>query len=100
GTSQYNLCLYDDTGALIADLNVAKAGASCGTPPVACWKTISTLGYKYGDKATSADGVAKIVAKGGDPLKGKIILKAANNLTLGQANLPTGITAQLMNDTQ
>jgi len=31
------------------------------------------------------EGVAKIVAKGGDALKGKVIFKAANNLSLGQA---------------
>jgi hypothetical protein len=100
GGSQYNLCLYDDTGTLIADLNVNQAGQLCGTPPVPCWKAISTLGYKYGDKATAAEGVAKIVVKGGDPLKGKGVFKAANKVSLGQANLPTGIAAQLLNDTQ
>jgi hypothetical protein len=100
GTSQYNLCLYDDTGALVADLNVDKAGASCGTPPKPCWKVISTLGYKYLDPETTADGVAKIVGKGGDALKGKVVFKASNNVTLGQANLPTGIAAALLNNTQ
>jgi hypothetical protein len=100
GTSQYNLCLYDDAGTLVADLNVNQAGAMCGTPPKPCWKPISTLGYKYLDKAATADGVAKIIGKGGDALKGKVVLKAANNAALGQTNLPTGIAASLSGNTQ
>jgi len=83
-------------GALLVD----RAGEDCGTPPGPCWKAISTKGYKYKDKDASADGVAKIVAKGGDPLQGKVVLKAANNAPKGQTSLPTGIAPQLANDTQ
>jgi hypothetical protein len=79
---------------------VARAGEDCGTPPAPCWKAISTKGWKYKDKDASADGVAKIVAKGGAPLQGKLVVKAANNAAKGQTSLPTGIAPLLENDTQ
>jgi hypothetical protein len=100
GSTVYSLCLYDDTATLAAALEVARAGQDCGTPPRPCWQAISTKGYKYKDKDASAAGVAKIVAKGGDPLTGKVVVKAANNAAKGQTSLPTGIAPQLENDTQ
>jgi hypothetical protein len=72
----------------------------CGLPPTPCWKAISTFGYKYVDKATASEGMQKIIGKGGEPLQGKVIAKAANNADLGQTALPTGIAAQLLDDTQ
>jgi hypothetical protein len=98
GATALAVCLYDDAATLVAALEVERAGADCGTPPGPCWKVISTKGYKYKDKDASADGVAKIVLKGGEPQKGKVVVKAANNAANGQTSLPTGIAPQLLND--
>lgn len=100
GTTAYNICLYNDTATLIADLLVDRAGDMCGVPPGPCWSAISTSGYKYVDKEAASDGMQKLIGKGGDPLKGKVVAKAANNAALGQTSLPTGIAAQLLNNYQ
>jgi len=63
-------------------------------------EAISTKGYKYGDKTLSADGIQKIVGKGGDPGKGSIQAKGKNNAAKGQTALPTGIAALLASDTK
>jgi hypothetical protein len=71
GTS-YALCIYDDGGALAGDVHVARAGDVCAGQP--CWKPIGRApndpsgpgkGYRYKDIAVSADGVRKILYKGG-----------------------------------
>jgi hypothetical protein len=79
---------------------VARAGQDCGTPARPCWKAISTTGYKYKDKDTSADGILKIIAKGGAASQGKIILLGKNNASKGQLSLPTGIAPLLLNNTK
>ena len=79
---------------------VARAGQDCGAPPKSCWKALSDTGYKYGDKDTSADGILKIIAKGGDAGKGKMIVLGKNNASKGQTSLLTGIAAALQGNTK
>lgn len=71
GTS-YALCIYNDADALAGDVFVARAGDLCAGQP--CWKPIGHApndpggpgkGYRYKDLALSADGVRKILYKGG-----------------------------------
>lgn len=100
GTTSYTVCIYDDADALAGQMVVARAGQDCGTPAKPCWKAISTKGYKYKDKDTSADGILKIIAKAGDPGKGKLILLGKNNSSKGQLSLPTGIAPLLQNNTK
>jgi len=100
GTTSYTVCIYDDADALVGQMVVARAGQDCGTPPRPCWKAISTSGYKYKDKDTSADGILKIIEKGGGSGQGKLILLGKNNSSKGQLSLPTGIAAALQNNTK
>jgi hypothetical protein len=99
GTTKYAVCIYDDGNVLVADLLVDRAGAIC-LPGKPCWKAVSDKGYKFKDKATASDGVKKILGKGGDAEKGKVIVKAKNTEKKGQTNLPTGIAAALNESTQ
>ena len=96
----YAICIYDDLDALVGELLVERAGAECGTPPKPCWSAISDKGYKYGDKDTSADGILKMVMKGGDAGKGSVVVIGKNNSSKGQASLPTDIALLLSNNTQ
>jgi hypothetical protein len=67
---------YDDTGTLVTELTVDRAAQLCGDPAKVCWTPISTKGYRYKDRDASADGVQKIVVKGGSAGRGKVVLKA------------------------
>lgn len=80
GTS-YALCIYDDGGALAGDVLVARAGDLCAGQP--CWKPIGHApndprgpgkGYRYKDLALSADGVRKILYKGGSAGSSKALV--------------------------
>jgi len=92
-TTRYDVCIHDSTGTLLADLTVDRAGHQCGTRP--CWRVAGAAGYRYTDRTSSADGVGKIVLKGGDSGKGSVTLKGGNQSSKGQTALPTGIAAAL-----
>jgi hypothetical protein len=93
GTTRYDLCIYNQAGALVAELTVDRAGQTCGTRP--CWRALGTTGYRYTDNTASADGFKSITAKSGVAGKGSVKLKAANRSSKGQTSLPTGIAAAL-----
>lgn len=62
----YRVCIYNDASALVGQLEVDRAGDTCGTAP--CWKALggdppAGKGYKYKDDARAANGVAKIIYK-------------------------------------
>jgi hypothetical protein len=98
GATSYAVCVYDQGGTLVAEMQVNQAGQICGTK--ACWSAISDKGYKYTEKSASADGITKITGTGGDPEKGQIQATGQNNISKGQTALPTGVAAALMGDTQ
>ena len=98
GTTRYTVCVYDQTDAFIGSMVVDRAGLDCGARPRRCWKAISTKGYKYNDNDTTADGIQKIIMKGGDAGKGKVIVLGKNDASNGQLSLPTGITPILQNN--
>lgn len=94
GGTRYGICLYDGQDALVGELQVARAGDSCGKKP--CWKASSSGALSYKDAAASSDGVTKLSAKGGDAGKGKLSAEARNRAAKGQTALPTGLAAALM----
>lgn len=96
GGTFYDLCIYDDQDDLVAQLDVDRAGDSCGTRP--CWLPIGGLppagkGYIYKDGDASASGVTQLKVQGG--AKSQIQVTAQNNVRQGETSLSTGIAAQL-----
>jgi hypothetical protein len=96
GGTAYHVCLYDNGGALVGQLDVDRAGATCGS--AACWKAVGGdppggKGYKYTDKAATADGVTQILYLSGAAGKTKGLVKGAGS------SLPVGIAAALQNAT-
>jgi len=78
GGTAYALCIYDNAGALAGALEIDRAGDTCGS--AACWKAIggdppNGRGYTYKDDALAADGVFKVLYKGGLAGKSKVIVK-------------------------
>ncbi len=92
----FKLCIYAGaTPLLIVEMQV-PSGGTCGTK--ACWKPISTKGYKYGDKTLSSDGVKKLLLKGDGAGKSKLLIQGKDgNLPLPGLPLdPNGpVIAQL-----
>lgn len=95
GGTAFSLCLYAGTAALAGELHVDRGGDTCAGAP--CWKSIGPpptapqpgKGYRYKDAALAADGVRKLLAKGG-------AAGTSRALVVGKgANLPDGIPAAL-----
>jgi len=91
-----SLCIYDQFGALAGELIDSKPAVDCAGVP--CWKAIGRAptapegpgkGYKYRDPDAAADGIAKLIYKGGSTGSSKVVLKAAG------ANIPDGIAGAL-----
>jgi hypothetical protein len=95
GTSRYDVCVYDAVNALVGELTVVRARDTCGKSAVPCWRPVSRTGYKYRDALAASDGVRRIDVKGGDALKGHVMVTAANDAAKGQTALPLGMAAQL-----
>ena len=91
-TTDYLLCVYDASGEKLSA--EAPADGTCGTKP--CWKGLGTVGFKYGDKAGTPDGLTKAALKAGGAGKGKIRVKGAGtNLHLPTELLTTPVRVQL-----
>jgi hypothetical protein len=92
----------NSTGLAAATDTADRAGETCaGGGP--CWKPIGKApndpngpgkGYSYSDKELAADGVQKIMYRGGSDGKSKVLLKAKG------PNLPSGIAEQIENSSQ
>ncbi|MGH7787219.1 MAG: choice-of-anchor V domain-containing protein [Candidatus Binatia bacterium] len=97
----YLLCVYADANTLAGDLLIDRAGDTCDGKP--CWKSIGKApndpegpgkGYRYKDGALAADGILKLLYKGGDVGQSKVIVIGKG------AGLPGGIPAALQSATQ
>jgi glucose/arabinose dehydrogenase len=86
GGTAYRLCVYNGAGSKVIDVAVPGGGA---------WQPSSTTGYKYRTPSPAADGGAfKVLLKGGDAGKSKLLLKAKGaNLDLDA--LPLNEATQL-----
>ena len=96
GGTAYDICIYDDAGALVGSLAVDRAGDTCGAAP--CWKATggdppAGKGYKYKDDALAAAGVFKFLYKSGAVGKSKALIKGKGD------SLPDGVSALLQNST-
>jgi hypothetical protein len=89
GNTAYHVCVYDPDDQLRGEYTVDRAGDTCnnGKP---CWAAVPNKGYKYADKATTADGILKMSVSGGAAGKGKVIVGGKN---LG--TMPLGVAAAL-----
>jgi len=91
-TTNYLLCLYDNSGEKLSAQ--APADRMCGTTP--CWKALGTVGFKYGDTAGMPDGLTKALLKAGGASKGKISVTGGGaNLHLPTLPLTTPVRVQL-----
>ncbi len=88
GTAQYDLCLYAGTSAAVAGTSAALIAELNVPPDAEKWDPIGTKGYKYKDKLLSQDGTQRIVLKGSDAEKAKIIWKGKGTAL---PDLPTAI---------
>jgi len=110
GTTDYTLCLYDESGG-VPDLLLAATvagGGTCGGAP--CWKRLGSdsnpRGYKYVDHNLTADGWLKVPLRSGDAGKTKVIMRGKGvNLPVpgavsadAYANQDTSVVAQLRRD--
>jgi len=88
--------------SLAGEINVDRPGNVCAGGKL-CWKPIGKApndpkgpgkGYNYSDKDMSADGVLKLMYRGGSNGKSKALLKAKG------ANLPRAIAEQIQGSSQ
>jgi cysteine-rich repeat protein len=86
GGTRYGVCLYDGAGVLAGELQVARAGETCGKKP--CWKRRGESGLAYADPSAADSGVVKVSARGGSTGKGRLSLAARNKASKGQTALP------------
>jgi hypothetical protein len=102
GGTEYGVCIYDQTSALVGQLLVDRAGDTCSGSP--CWKAIGGTppggkGYSYKDDALAADGVFKILYKGGAAGKSKALVKDTGNHSIaGALQTSSSVTVQLRGD--
>jgi len=93
GATGIAACIYDDGGVLVAQFQIDRAGQLCDGKP--CWKKKGAKGYGYKDKGGTADGTGKLSLLAGEAGRGKASISGKNNSTKGQADLPTGVVADL-----
>lgn len=86
-------CIYDDSGSLVHEFSVARAGDDCAGKP--CWKSKGTRGYGYIDKDGSSSGVSKVDYLSGDVGRGKAAVKGKNDEKKGLTQLPAGLASAL-----
>jgi len=99
GTTAFSLCIYAGSAAGL----VARADVP---PDATKWQALSDKGWKYKDASGAADGVQKVLLKGGDAGKSKVLVKGKGD---GLADLPAQtlpvaadgfpVTVQLFKDT-
>jgi X-Pro dipeptidyl-peptidase (S15 family) len=92
-TTDYALCVYDGTAALIASA-LAPAGTTCGKKP--CWSA-NRKGFRYADDARASTGVGTVALSTG--VAATTCKLAGKGASVGVPALPasTPLTAQLVN---
>ncbi len=86
------LCIYDQSGSLVQDFVIDRAGQFCESGR--CWKASGSEGYAYKDKVLAADGISKLRFSGGSD-KGKVDAAGRNKAAKGHTSLPVGVAAGL-----
>ncbi len=93
--TRYALCVYDSNGRRAA-LEVPPAG-TCGAHD--CWRLIPRRGYRYVDRSGGNEGTTRIVLRGHDLDKAKIVFKSQGQ-NMPDPMLPYNppVLVQLVND--
>ena len=93
--TRYALCVYDSNGQRVS-IEVPPAG-TCSTRD--CWRLIPRRGYRYVDRLGSNGGTTRIVLKGHDADKAKIVFKS-QGVNMPDPMLPYNppVQVQLVND--
>ena len=93
--TRYALCIYDSNGPRVA-VDVPPAG-TCGARD--CWRLIPRRGYRYVDRSGGNDGTTRIVLRGHDLDKAKIVFKSQGQ-NMPDPMLPYNppVQVQLVND--
>ena len=91
GTTRYDLCLYDDARRPVLALTIDRAGDLCGERP--CWSRRTASGFRYVDRRGAADGVLRILLRGGRLTRGRLVVKAGNRAASG--SFPAGAAGAL-----
>ena len=93
-TSNYHLCLYDETGvtpSLLARADI-PAGGMCGTKP--CWQGNGDA-FKYRNAARTPDGISKLLLKAGASGHAKVTLKGKGATLPALPMLPLALPARV-----
>lgn len=74
GGTDFKLCVYDQTGGVssLAMGAAIPAAGTCDTHP--CWSAISDKGWKYRSRTGVADGITKVLLKGGPAGRPRVIV--------------------------
>lgn len=91
-TSGYLVCVYDASGRKLSAL--APGGGICGVRP--CWRSLGSLGFRYGDKDGLPDGLTKVLLAAGGAGRARMQV-AGRTANLPEPGLPftTPVRVQL-----
>jgi hypothetical protein len=88
-SAEYKLCIHEAS---------APAGSASVPPSGTKWSAIGAKGYKYQDKGGGADGITKMIVKGGGAGKAMALVKGqGGNLPDPDFPLELPVTVQLLN---
>jgi len=93
-TTDYRLCLYDESGStstLTMRADVPAGGACDGGP---CWQAAGAT-LKYRDTARTPDGISKLVARAGDTGRAKVTTKGKGALLPPLPVLPLALPTRV-----
>lgn len=90
-TAAYTFCLFAGTSAAVAvEANIP--------PDAAKWTGLGSVGFTFKDKSGAADGIQRVVLRGSDVARSKIVLKGKGTaLSLTPPPLDLPLTAQIAN---
>jgi cysteine-rich repeat protein len=96
-TTRYDICVYDGSDALVAQMIVPRGFDVCGKKQKGCWQPIRDTGYKFSDPDLDSAGIGSIIVQSGDAGKGSVRVKGKRKKDEDQ--LPR-MTGNLQNSTK
>ena len=73
--TRYDICVYDGSDDLVAQLFVPRGFDTCGKKEKSCWQALGDKGYKFTDPDLDSSGVGSIVGQSGAAGKGSLSVK-------------------------
>jgi uncharacterized delta-60 repeat protein len=89
-TTNYSLCTYAGTTSALIAQSVVPASATT-------WSVLGTKGYRYSDPTAAADGIAKVLLKGGQNKSRVLVRGKGAALPVLPLPLTAPVTVQLVN---